>query len=86
MIRRSRISVRPNVKPTGRVLSTSREPSQSSSQTDQACADNSRDAEVNTKGDEISPVSSAPSAEPKKDTEFLSDSTVTQPETNNPAG
>ncbi|XP_037401924.1 transcription factor TFIIIB component B'' homolog isoform X1 [Pygocentrus nattereri] len=89
MIRRSRISVRPNVKPTGRVPATSRDASQDNPQAAQAPAELAHDAGVKPAGDEVRPAPSAPAAEPNNsnnNAEIQSDSIMTEPELSNPAG
>ncbi|KAL7854195.1 hypothetical protein AOLI_G00210390 [Acnodon oligacanthus] len=86
MMRRSRISVRPNVKPTGRVPATSRDASQHNPQAAQAPAELAHDAGVKTAGDEVRPAPSAPAAEPDDKAEIQSDSIMTEPELSSPAG
>ncbi|KAL6469713.1 hypothetical protein MHYP_G00208320 [Metynnis hypsauchen] len=86
MIRRSRISVRPNVKPAGRVPATSRDASQDNPQAAQAPAELAHDAGVKTAGDEVRPAPSAPAAEPNNNAEIQSDSIMTEPELSSPAG
>ncbi|KAI4882882.1 hypothetical protein NFI96_013099 [Prochilodus magdalenae] len=82
MIRRSRISVRPNVRPMGRAPATTRDATQDSAQPP---ADPGQDLEI-TREDEVRPTSSTPAVQPNKDPEIQSDSSVTQPEVNSPAG
>ncbi|XP_066502567.1 transcription factor TFIIIB component B'' homolog [Hoplias malabaricus] len=89
MIRRSRISVRPNVKPAGRVAVTSQDPSQENTQTAQTPADLTQDTGVKTQEDEVKPGPSAPAAEGinNNDTEALpSESAVTQTDISTSAG
>ena len=86
MIRRSRISVRPNVKPTGRGPATSRDASQDNPQAAQAPADLAHDSGVTTGGDEVRPAPSAPAAAPNNTAELQSDSIMTEPELSRPAG
>lgn len=75
MIRRSRISVRPNVKPTGRAAAPSREPPQGNKTPADLCNDagvNAGDQEVITK------VKAVPAVETNDKTESQSGAVTSQ--------
>ncbi|KAG9266314.1 hypothetical protein AMEX_G20843 [Astyanax mexicanus] len=84
MIRRSRISVRPNVKPSVRVPAVSRDASQDNPPA--APADPPSEAGVKIGVEEVQPAPSAPAVESNNNPDPQSDSVQPQPDITPPAG
>ncbi|XP_072518480.1 uncharacterized protein [Salminus brasiliensis] len=89
MIRRSRINVRPNVKPSARVPASSRDAPQVNPQAAQAPTDLAHDAGVKAGGgeeQEARPTPSAPAVESNNNTDTQSHAVQPQAESISPAG